>query len=334
LAGAIIMMLTSAGIRGDAARCRKLGIRAYLTKPLRQSELLEAIQAVLSRAGGTGDRPQTPELVTRYSLAESRRSLRVLLVEDNAVNQTYALRVLERAGHKVRVAGNGREAVKILERERGFDIVLMDIEMPDMDGVEATVALRKSEQETGGHLTIIAMTAHAMKGDRERFRAAGMDGYVSKPIRPQELLETLGRFRPPTEPMAPSATQPFDEARGLRPTGEEVLGEPRSNEAAAEDKALMAELADLFLKTCPATLELARTALERGEACALERAAHALKGSVSHFSAPAAYQSAATLERLARLGKLPEAAAAFEDLQKEIERLMPALASLGERKLT
>ena len=322
LAGAIIMMLTSGGIRGDAARCRELGIRAYLTKPLRQSELLEAIQAVLAQPA---DRPQTRELVTRYSLAESRRSLRVLLVEDNAVNQTYALRVLERAGHKVRVAGNGREALKILESERGFDIVLMDIEMPEMDGIEATVALRKSEHEAGGHLTIIAMTAHAMKGDPERFRAAGMDGYVSKPIRPQELLETLSRFRPPAESVAPAACQP---------TGAEVLGEPIRHEAADEDTALMAELADLFLKTCPATLERARVALERGEARALERAAHALKGSVSHFDAPAAYQAAATLERVAKLGKLPEAGAAFEALQKEIERLMPAIASLDERKLT
>ena len=152
-----------------------------------------------------------------------------------------------------------------------------------------------------------------------------MDGYGSKPIRPQELLETLSRFRPPAESVAPAACQP---------TGAEVLGEPIRHEAAYEDTALMAELADLFLKTCPATLERARVALERGEARALERAAHALKGSVSHFDAPAAYQAAATLERVAKLGKLPEAGAAFEALQKEIERLMPAIASPDERKLT
>jgi two-component system, sensor histidine kinase and response regulator len=339
LAGAIIMLLTSAGIRGDAPRCRELSIRAYLTKPVRQSELLEAIQTVLAHPAAAGKRAGYDGLVTRHSLAESRlpaaagRSLRVLVVEDNAVNQTYALRVLERAGHKARVASNGREALKIIEQEWDFDLVLMDIEMPEMDGIEATVALRKMEQETGGHLTIIAMTAHAMKGDRERFRAAGMDGYVSKPIRPQEFLEALDRFRPASSGR-PAARPESVTRRTEGPTGQETPAEAARLVTAEEDSGLMAELADLFLKTCPATLKRARAALERGDARALERAAHQLKGSVSHFTAPAAYQAAAALEQIAKPGKLGEAGAAFEALQKEIERLMPALANFGERKLT
>ena len=190
LAGATIMMLTSAGQRGDAARCRELGITAYLIKPIRQSELLEAIQMAL---GNVSRSQAQPVLVTRHSLRETRRRLQILVVEDNAVNQALAIRLLEKRGHTVTVADDGREALAALDKQP-FDLVLMDVQMPEMDGFEATAAIREKEKATGAHIPIIAMTAHAMKGDEERCLAAGMDAYISKPIQPTQLFQTIEGF--------------------------------------------------------------------------------------------------------------------------------------------
>jgi two-component system, sensor histidine kinase and response regulator len=187
-AGATIMMLTSAGQRGDAARCRQLGVAAYLTKPVGQSELFDALVQVLGR--GALEAQSSEPLVTRHSLREGRKRLRILLAEDNVVNQKLAVRLLEKRESTVLVASNGREAVAALEKE-SFDLVLMDLQMPGMDGFEATSAIREKETTSGTHIPIIAMTAHAMKGDRERCLAAGFDGYVSKPVRPQELFEAI-----------------------------------------------------------------------------------------------------------------------------------------------
>jgi two-component system sensor histidine kinase/response regulator len=181
-----IMMLTSAGHLGDAARCRELGISAYLVKPIRQTELLDGICQVLNKVSMTKPRP----LVTRHTVQENRHRARVLLAEDNAVNQTLALRLLEKRGYSVTVAGNGREAVEAFEKNH-FDVVLMDIQMPEMDGFEATAAIRAKEKLTGGHVPILAMTAHALKGDQERCISAGMDAYISKPIRTSELFSKV-----------------------------------------------------------------------------------------------------------------------------------------------
>jgi signal transduction histidine kinase/CheY-like chemotaxis protein len=192
LAGTPIMMLASSGQRGDAALCRELGISAYLTKPVSQSELREAVFMLLERASANlpGD-----GLITRHAIHEKHAasSLKILLAEDNPVNQTLAVRMLEKRGHKVRVAGNGREALAALETE-AFDLVLMDIQMPEMDGLEATAAVRQRERSTGKHLPIVAMTAHAMKGDDRRCLDAGMDGYLAKPIRSEELHALLDGF--------------------------------------------------------------------------------------------------------------------------------------------
>jgi PAS domain S-box-containing protein len=184
LAAAMVMMLTSGPKRGDGARCRTLGMASYLTKPVRQSELREALLRVLG-----GRDQKTPMLVTRHVLSGDHSSLRILLAEDNVVNQKVASRMLEKRGHKVKVVGNGREAVEAVETEH-FDVVLMDVQMPEMDGIEASAAIRQKEKTSGRHLPIIAMTAHAMKGDRERCLDAGMDGYVS-PIQSKDLFQTL-----------------------------------------------------------------------------------------------------------------------------------------------
>jgi signal transduction histidine kinase/CheY-like chemotaxis protein len=192
LSTATIMMLTSAGHQGDAARCRELGVSAYLLKPIRQSELREAIARVL----GTKEEKGATALITRYSLQDAREpslSLRILLAEDNLVNQRLATRLLEKRGHTVVMAGNGREALAAFESET-FDLVLMDVQMPELDGLEATLAIREKEKGSGKRLPIVALTAHAMKGDREKCLAAGMDGYLTKPIRSQELDELLENY--------------------------------------------------------------------------------------------------------------------------------------------
>jgi len=185
LAGGSIMMLTSAGQLGDGARCRELGISAYLSKPIRQRELFEAISCVVKNAPY-----EKAPLVTRHTLREDRQRLRILLAEDNPINQKLAIRLLEKRGHSVREVLTGREAVQAIETE-SFDLVLMDIQMPEMNGFEATAAIREREKLTAAHIPIIAMTANALKGDEEQCLAAGMDGYVSKPIRTQELFATI-----------------------------------------------------------------------------------------------------------------------------------------------
>jgi two-component system sensor histidine kinase/response regulator len=182
-----ILMLTSGGQRGDGQRCKELGIAAYLIKPVLQSDLLETLLRVL---GPRSDAAQPMQLVTRHTLREGRMPLRVLLAEDNIVNQRLAVRLLEKEGHSVVVAGDGVKALEALERQQ-FDLILMDVQMPVMDGVETTAAIRKLEHGIGTHIPIVAMTAHAMAGDRQRFLALGMDGYVSKPIHSRDLYDAI-----------------------------------------------------------------------------------------------------------------------------------------------
>jgi two-component system, sensor histidine kinase and response regulator len=187
LEGLITIMLTSGGQRGDGLRCKELGIAAYLIKPVLQADLLQALLQVLSTHEGVS---KPAAVITRHTLREGRVPLRVLLAEDNIVNQKLACRLLENHGDIVVVAGNGVQVLETLERQ-SFDLILMDAQMPHMDGFEATAAIRRKEQATGAHLPIIAMTAHAMVGDRQRCLTAGMDGYISKPVHPHEMFETI-----------------------------------------------------------------------------------------------------------------------------------------------
>jgi CheY-like chemotaxis protein len=206
LAGIAIMMLTSAGQRGDGARCRELGISAYLTKPVSQAELREVIFLLLdsTRGGAPAD-----GLITRHVIHEkfAESSLNILVAEDNPVNQKLAVRMLEKRGHKITLARNGREAVQALEAA-AYDLVLMDIQMPEMDGFAATAAIREREHGTGKHQPIVAMTAHAMKGDDQRCLYAGMDGYLAKPIRGEEIYAMLDGFAGSLAPMKPPACDP------------------------------------------------------------------------------------------------------------------------------
>ncbi|HMH25504.1 MAG TPA: response regulator, partial [Gemmatimonadaceae bacterium] len=209
LATTMIMMLSSVGNQGDGVRCRELGIESYLTKPVRQSLLLEAVLTVLA----TNGRPLAhPVVVTRHSLNEAHRSLRILVAEDNAVNRKLVMALLGKRGHTVVSVVNGREAVAAATKD-AFDIVLMDVQMPEMDGLEATAAIRKLEVVTGAHVPIIALTAHAMKGDREICVAAGMDEYLSKPINPKQLFALIESL---TGAPDPGVIPPPAEARVIR----------------------------------------------------------------------------------------------------------------------
>ena len=189
LAGTTIIMLTSAGLRGDAARCRELGIQAYLPKPVRRADLLQSIRMLLSaQTAVVGDLP----LLTTHALREYRSRLRILLAEDNRVNQMLAVRILEKRGHTVVVAEDGRRALEALGKQP-FDLILMDMQMPELGGVEAARVIREREKSTGEHIPIIALTANAMAGDREHCLNAGMDDYVSKPIQVKELFAAIER---------------------------------------------------------------------------------------------------------------------------------------------
>ncbi len=191
IADTTIVMLTSAGQRGDGARCKDLGVAAYLTKPISPTQLIDAIKLAVQHSSGEAG---SSELITRHTLPASSASLRILLAEDNLVNQKVARRMLEKEGHMVTVVGDGQLALDALERQT-FDLVLMDIQMPGMDGMQATAAIRNKERESGGRIPVIALTAHAMSGDRERFLAAGMDGYVTKPIRIADLLGEISTLQ-------------------------------------------------------------------------------------------------------------------------------------------
>jgi len=325
-AGAIIMMLTSAGQRGDASRCRELGIMAYLTKPIKQSDLLEAVTTVL---GSSSPETGRPPLVTRHSLREARRMLRILLVEDNAVNRVLAVRLLEKRGHSVAVARNGREALAIWGSSEfsGLDAVLMDVQMPEMNGFEATAAIREKEKLLGTHVPIIAMTAHAMKGDEEQCLAAGMDGYVSKPIKPEDLFAAIERLVPAVSSAdAEMAWQPA--ATLQKKASNAPLNTPtRSGNGDAEQAG---EMPGLFPQDGPRYLAELRDAIERGDGDALQQAARAVKGSLSDFSMGGAYQAAQELETMGCRGDLTHAKEALQTLTKQFELLKLASPGLGK----
>jgi len=309
LAGPALVMLTSGGQPGDLARCRELGISSHLMKPIKQSDLLRTIENALRLS-----HYQESQRGLAVPAAEtSPRSLRVLLAEDNVVNQRLAVRLLEKRGHTVRVASNGQEALQALE-EQPFDLVLMDVEMPEMGGFEATGIIRDREKKTGEHLPIIAMTAHAMKGDRERCLAVGMDHYVAKPINAQELAQVMQELMARNPPGEESVEEILDPAAALQRVG--------------GDRELLHQIAVLFRTHCPGWMAAIRDAIAQKDGAQLERAAHALRGAVSNFGAVRACAEAERLETLGHEGKLAEATGAFANLEREINRLLPALAAL------
>jgi PAS domain S-box-containing protein len=321
LAGSAIMMLTSAGRRGDAARCRELGIAAYLVKPIRQSELLEAILRVL---GQPSPRKAHPDLVTRHTIRQARRKARILVAEDSAISRELAMRLLQKEGHTVLAATTGREALDMWEKDaEGFDIILMDVQMPDLDGFQAAARIREKEKGSGKHIPIIAMTAYAMTGDRERCLAAGMDAYVAKPIRPQDLFETIQALvmdLPNISPNVPPEQPP-----------KEILDEALLMSRVDNDPQLLRCLVDLFLEECPRLLDQIRAAVEKKDARAAERAAHKLRGSTGNLAANLASEAAFKLERLAQAGDWVHAESGLRELERQLVCLKPALRAVQAR---
>jgi len=319
-----IIMLTSAGRAGDSVRCRELGVAAYLTKPVKQSDLLNNIMMVLEAESADG---RSCEDACPNTSRENAAGLHILVVEDNAINQKLAARILEKRGHTTVVASNGKEALKALEGE-SFDLILMDVQMPEMDGFEATAAIREREESTGEHIPIIAMTAHAMKGDAELCLDAGMDGYISKPISAEELIKLVEA----------SVTNPASVKKGegaqAKPvqggSGEEVIDREAALARIDGDWELLRELAGIFLEESPGLLLGIRDAISRGDSEALVRAAHKFKGSVGNFAAQLAFDAALTLEEIGREGDMSKAEDAYETLETEAERLRRALVALKQ----
>ncbi|MEP6914205.1 MAG: response regulator, partial [Acidobacteriota bacterium] len=302
LAGAVIMMLTSSGQHGDAARCRALGVSAYLTKPVKHTDLLTQIRRVLE---DRSQKAKTPRAAKPAVAAPEpgMQPVNILLAEDNIVNQRVAVGLLKRRGHRVTVANNGREALEALARE-SFDLVLMDVQMPEMGGLEAAAAIRDREWKTGGHTRIVAMTAHAMTGDRERCLAAGMDGYLSKPIN-QTLL-----FQVVEEGSSGSAAKP------------ETFNETTLMDRLGGDTELLHDVIRLFLDDCPPRVAAIKAAVDQGDGVLLRNTAHALKGAAANLSASALFEAAQTLERLGAENRLEPAAAAWRVLSTEATTLM------------
>ena len=307
---ATVMMLTSEGQRGHAARCRELGISGYLMKPVSQSELLDAIMTSLGEP-----LQQDAPLITRHSLRETRQKLDLLLAEDNAVNQLLAVRVLEKMGHAVTVANNGQEAVKHWQNIK-FDAILMDVDMPVMNGYEATQRIRELEKDTGKHIRIVAMTAHAMAGAREECLRHGMDGYLTKPIDTDALWHEL-------DSLAQGVVKQ-DAAGGISIRSAVVADFGKARQTMDDSKELFEEIVRLFLEDAPPHVEKIKDAVAQGDADAIRHSAHALKGMVGIFAAERTMKAAAKVEELAEKAGLDEAVAHLEESLAELEAAIRA----------
>jgi len=294
-----LLMLTSAGQRGDGERCRELGIRGYLTKPISRSDLLEALATVLA---GSPEETGTPDVVTRHTIAESRTTLRVLLAEDNPVNQQVAVAMLVKRGHEVHVSSNGREAVDAV-KERDYDVVLMDIQMPEMDGFEATHAIRALPK--GKDLPIIGLTAHALSGERERCLSHGMTEYLAKPFKAHELfalVEGTGHGKPAAAAPAPATAPPVD-LEGFRAT---------LREAGAEQA--LYSIIDTFVRQAPDRLVALAGAVASGSGVEIAKAAHVYRGAAATIGARELAELLERVEITARAGDVEQATEAFESV--------------------
>jgi len=314
----LLLMLTSIEQKEDRTQYEALGVTGFLTKPLRSTELPGALLRAL------GKEVPEPRKTKKPFTQQSQRPLRLLVAEDNPVNQKLAIRVLQKWNHEVAIARNGQETYDILLRDATFDAVLMDVEMPVMNGFEATTKIRTHEQTARTHIPIIAMTAHAMVGDKERCLAAGMDGYIAKPLRPDELfailegIATHGRRRevPQFSETNVSLEETFDR--------QELLA------LLDGDVALLTELTELFWENSPDLITQMRSALADGDPHTLTYAAHTLKGSVGNFAAKRALALIAEVEQMGMNQDTSQAIVALAALESELLSLRTALSSLRE----
>ncbi len=323
LRDALLVMMTSLGLRGDARRLEEIGFSAYLTKPVKQSQLHDCLATVLGRSL-KANRVQPAPLATRHTLGEARRrSFRVLVAEDNATNQEVALRLLDKLGVRADAVANGQEAVRALETVP-YDLVFMDVQMPVMDGFEATRAIRSgSTRVSDPRVPVVAMTAHAMKGDRERCLSAGMDDYVPKPIEPAALAAVLDRWLPKDDdvplPLAPAAT-----AR-VPPKGLPVFDRAGFESRLMGDAELVAEISREFLEDIPRRLAALGELVREGRADETAKGAHAIRGACANVGALAMSALAAELEAAGNAGRIEEAAALLQGLEEQFSLLVPRM---------
>ncbi len=316
-----IMLLTSAGSAALRGRRAAMFV-ATLVKPVKQSELLDAI--VTAFAAPDAARRQRTRPASRSRRAA--RALRVLVAEDNPTNQKLVSVLLDQQGHHVSIVNNGRLAVERAAQEP-FDLILMDVQMPEMSGLEATAAIREAERHTGRHIPIVALTARAMAGDREQCLAAGMDAYVSKPVRAEELFSAIDAIAGSQTPAAPSPETPAPPA-------------DQKTVSSVERSALLAgfggrgdlvkQVIDVFLTDAPVMLTRLNQAARAANAADLAAAAHAIKGSAGLFSQGEAYDDARTLELRARGGDISAADRACQDIERSVSRLMAELQSIRD----
>jgi signal transduction histidine kinase/DNA-binding response OmpR family regulator len=349
-----IIMLSSSGQRGDGDRCKEIGISGYLLKPIKESELFDAIMMTMGLRS-----EEIPTVITRHNVYEARESLNILMAEDNLINQTFATKLLETRGHRVTLASNGVAAVAAF-KSGDFDLILMDIQMPKMDGFEATREIRKIEdgsqktegrgQKTEGRsqekqapsanpsiinnlsgearraktdrqstierVPIIAMTAHAMTGDREKCIAAGMDDYVSKPIKPEALFSVINKVaRTSQSEEAHQQTQPSQGSKTFSP---KTFDLSNAMETVLGSKDLFREIAGMFLENCSDYIARINIGISGNDAGILEREAHSLKGAIGNFSAREAYEAADRLEKLGKEGEMSAAAEELSNLESAL----------------
>jgi PAS domain S-box-containing protein len=325
---ATVMLLDWASQSTGIARCQEAGVAAYVTKPVLANELREGI---LCASGAFPQHTPVTMEPDAASQPEDIRKLRILLVEDNEINRILVTRLLEKQGHSVQVARNGKEALAALQRVPGnlFDLILMDVQMPEMDGLETTAAIRARETLTGGHTPIVAVTAHAMKGDGERCLAAGMDGYIAKPVQGCDLIDLLRRFAATPLQTAESTPTPDQQDDSCSHGCGEWLDRAALLDRVGGDSRLLSEMVEIQMRQGPALLAAARKALQEKKGRELARLAHTIKGSAGNFNARTTMQAAERLEAFAEAGDFPRAREAMGALQEEMERLEHALNSLS-----
>jgi PAS domain S-box-containing protein len=311
-----IIMLSSAASPEHTLKANKLHVCRCITKPVTQSILFNGITSALGTARA--------DQFTADDFAADRREnfvpRRILLADDGVVNRAVAVGLLEKRGHHVTAVENGQQALKAI-REKPFDLILMDVQMPVLDGFGATAAIRELEAKSGTHTPIIAMTAHAMKGDRERCLAAGMDDYVSKPFRPRELFQAVERSSAANS----SSDDPESIAAQAHGGSAPIFNRDEALRNVGGDEAILAEMIELFSAECPKQMANIAAAYQTGDHVALSRAAHTLKGSVSLFGAEGARAAAQRLELIGRDGKMEEYPQAWDELQRHIDELLQAL---------
>jgi PAS domain S-box-containing protein len=312
---AVVLMLTTTDRADLRDRCRELRLPSQVVKPVNPAELLPAIRTAFAHARGEPI-PAPPVEPAAGGRPGPRRRLRLLVAEDNSVNQKLMRALLQKEGHTLVVVATGTEAVEAARRGR-FDAILMDVQMPEMDGLEATARIRDAEAGTGRRVPIIAMTAHAMIGDRERCLQAGMDGYLAKPLDARLLSQTLGELADGPEPAAPP-----------EPDGKKVIDREASLARVGRDEELLGTLIELFEAESLAWLEDVRRAAAAGDAVKLRRAAHTLKGAAASFGAEETCAAAQHLEEMGRRARLDGAEVALAELESALTRLRGALPGL------